>query len=1279
MVRERKPKPTPEEIGEKPKQDSGQTVSEALEEVLVNAVNETEIQESVLTKGEVPAEEGSKDGWPGNGLGEALRAAQEKERSEKLPSDFNDTLQGLVELHKEAQTKKSTKKTLDRKLATIQAMLDGQNPGGVRTRCYLGWSDVHLQELSRQFDSAVSETDNQEHASDENGIPPKFAEQKVKSQPDVEKSAEEQSRTSETPSKTESAEEEKSPVNFQDKLHELNELCRQRNDSEVAMNMYTDMQKMYDSMASEKKGDKPRYRYKDFEKGVSELKKELAQWKRKDFQILLTQHHEAAREIYEEEKTKEVEQTEPQEDAEGETEHEPADYTERLQELNALWSDLDKTDEYKEVLMDYKYWSNGLSDDRRSQEFPAWSDADFANLVVEHEKMIAEVEGEYSTEEVVELKEPNQPQDEHAEQSQGVVEPAVGDVSSETDGEEVDSVADGHGEVVPPTKSDTAPPSPDDSTKDGDDKSGYREEMLHNLFSEVSETGEIVREASDEEKQKVQEQAAEIILKTNPELQKIAEEDNEHFEELVRGIAKELCGDSMYADEVQEIEVDGHKVHLDDQLYVAALGQIRQRELAAQAYAEQTWLQSWKKLRDRLSDKDLEGTVEEEVKKDYTKREKKLAKKGKTADHYDTTSEMQRMQHELLTAETADAWVAMAKEDALAHSLDTVLDERMRFEEARHQETQKSRSEFTKTSVNFLRKNKRGMRFGGVAVAAGAGLAIGGLALGAVAAGRRVAGMSAGIGTKKLFDWMDNKWMNNKEEERIRQEAEENIATLIHNLQTYEQHITKEKASGNNVAEKIARDSYQRTREMLTETFVSVQHSLSIEDAKRLKREIKKTLAASVLAIGAGMGTGEALEHMVPEAPEVPVPMQTPSESPEPLIIPSEEPMVSPEVEPITSPAVDVPPQDAAAPTTPSPESVPSDKKPPIAEAGVVAPVAEELDVAVQVETTTELIGEGKTVWAQAEHVLEQGALDKLIQSAKIEGVQNFGDLSEAQQTYLIDWLKDEVVAHPENFNLKEGIDVEHAFPKDTQLDFTKVVQEQGGEMFAKMKGLTLDQVANIQHNVDIATQAAQAGIPSATENLEHMLGNNIMEEWIENGEGVTPEHFNNYTTFVESHPDFTVTKETLPTILEGNGESFIDSTMEEVSLRQSLTKEIDTTSITPTQLKGRVAEVMNPKGFKENVLTGRFGMFKDGQWDNDWDFYKGKHALDLVRDRITDQLGDSDALESVHKDHLKEWISPWIEKGKIDPHTFDEHGMIKDLKTIDQVVKEIMVLENKQ
>ena len=734
--------------------------------------------------------------------------------------------------------------------------------------------------------------------------------------------------------------------------------------------------------------------------------------------------------------------------------------------------------------------------------------------------------------------------------------------------------------------------------------SGYREEMLVSLSRTIDRHGEVLAEADEAVKQYKREQAAEIILQTNPALRRLAQEDNNNFAVLVKEFSDAFSKDSAYADERQEFDVAGHKVYLDDQMYVAALGQVRQREFAAQVYGNRHLWQILKELPGNLSTKEIPD-VEAEVQS----RQSKRMKKGKKAGHYATTAKVQKMQHELLAAETADAMVVLAKEDVAAHALDTVLDERIRFEDIRAKN-----SKLDSATINFLRDNKTSLRLGGVVVAAGLGAASGGLLAGAVAGGVRIAhmsvGMAAGGGSKKLLDWVEDKWLKERDAERaqaIIDKARTEISGIIREFgadqkNVEDAHTQEEKAA--------ALQKRQQTRNSLTKAFAAAQHKLSIEDARKLHREIGETLAASTAGIVMGMQAGAFVDQFFPQAPEDPaIPTSAPdSVMPETVSGETTAPheAIAPEVAPMETGPVASPVEQTSSTVQTAQAMHETTEDSPVS--GETTAPHEAIAPEVAPMETVQWFGEGNTVWAQADHVLKQGAFDNLIKVARASGVDmdevhTFNDLTPAQQTYIIDWLKDMVVAHPENFGLQAGADVEHGFSKSMHLDFTNALEDQGANIMAHMQKLSLDQLANIQHNLDIAHRAVSAGIHSTSENLGHLLGNNTMEAWVvTGGTEVTQEHFtalaalqqsgmitadqfahltseqiNNYLAFTDAHQGLAASQENIVAILNGQGDIAQHVAEHASSAAVSPLENVEEVQVFKPEIEKVVREAMRP------------------------------------------------------------------------------------------------------
>jgi len=805
--------------------------------------------------------------------------------------------------------------------------------------------------------------------------------------------------------------------------------------------------------------------------------------------------------------------------------------------------------------------------------------------------------------------------------------------------------------------------------------SGYREEMLVSLSRTIDRHGEVLAEADEAVKQYKREQAAEIILQTNPALRRLAQEDNNNFAVLVKEFSDAFSKDSAYADERQEFDVAGHKVYLDDQMYVAALGQVRQREFAAQVYGNRHLWQILKELPGNLSTKEIPD-VEAEVQS----RQSKRMKKGKKAGHYATTAKVQKMQHELLAAETADAMVVLAKEDVAAHALDTVLDERIRFEDIRAKN-----SKLDSATINFLRDNKTSLRLGGVVVAAGLGAASGGLLAGAVAGGVRIAhmsvGMAAGGGSKKLLDWVEDKWLKERDAERaqaIIDKARTEISGIIREFgadqkNVEDAHTQEEKAA--------ALQKRQQTRNSLTKAFAAAQHKLSIEDARKLHREIGETLAASTAGIVMGMQAGAFVDQFFPQAPEDPaIPTSAPdSVMPETVSGETTAPheAIAPEVAPMETGPVASPVEQTSSTVQTAQAMHETTEDSPVS--GETTAPHEAIAPEVAPMETVQWFGEGNTVWAQADHVLKQGAFDNLIKVAHASGVDmdevhTFNDLTPAQQTYIIDWLKDMVVAHPENFGLQAGADVEHGFSKSMHLDFTNALEDQGANIMAHMQKLSLDQLANIQHNLDIAHRAVSAGIHSTSENLGHLLGNNTMEAWVvTGGTEVTQEHFtalaalqqsgmitadqfahltseqiNNYLAFTDAHQGLAASQENIVAILNGQGDIAQHVAEHASSAAVSPLENVEEVQVFKPEIEKVVREAMRPKRWWN--IPGKALDRVSGDWEHNWQFFKDQNVDDLLKNRITGHAGEYGILEGMHKRALREFIHVALGKGIIQP-----------------------------
>ena len=176
----------------------------------------------------------------------------------------------------------------------------------------------------------------------------------------------------------------------------------------------------------------------------------------------------------------------------------------------------------------------------------------------------------------------------------------------------------------------------------------------------------------------------------------------------------------------------------------------------------------------------------------------------------------------------------------------------------------------------------------------------------------------------------------------------------------------------------------------------------------------------------------------------------------------------------------------------------------------------------------------GDSVWRMAERQL-----------VKRLGEQDWDSLDKAKQTYLIDAIKDRVVADPAAFGIEGDVDVIGIGDK---VDFTKLFEDQEflGKIQEHAGALTPDQSANILENNDAIAKAAKAGIKISTENVdevaremrEHGIDfiskDGAIQEWTLDGSAVTQQG----GEFVVAETGQAVTPDQLENITNHGGEN---------------------------------------------------------------------------------------------------------------------------------------------
>ncbi|MFH0712643.1 MAG: hypothetical protein V2A55_02210 [Candidatus Jorgensenbacteria bacterium] len=136
-------------------------------------------------------------------------------------------------------------------------------------------------------------------------------------------------------------------------------------------------------------------------------------------------------------------------------------------------------------------------------------------------------------------------------------------------------------------------------------------------------------------------------------------------------------------------------------------------------------------------------------------------------------------------------------------------------------------------------------------------------------------------------------------------------------------------------------------------------------------------------------------------------------------------------------------------------------------------------------EDYIETIGKGGSVWRATEDQLEK------------HFGRAFTDLNEGQRTYIIDAIKDKIVADPEKYGLA-GVTDPDQLPVDAKIDFSELLKDETGmeETFGKAGVLSEVQVENIVRNNEVLRQwvTEHPGEGLSSERVEEILSGNAPE-----------------------------------------------------------------------------------------------------------------------------------------------------------------------------------------
>ena len=179
-------------------------------------------------------------------------------------------------------------------------------------------------------------------------------------------------------------------------------------------------------------------------------------------------------------------------------------------------------------------------------------------------------------------------------------------------------------------------------------------------------------------------------------------------------------------------------------------------------------------------------------------------------------------------------------------------------------------------------------------------------------------------------------------------------------------------------------------------------------------------------------------------------------------------------------------------------------------------------------------VQKGDTVWSMAEEQLKQRI-----------GQNTWEGLNESQQTYLIDAIKDKVVANPADYGLEGNVD---ALEVGSKVDFLKVFNNPDflKDIQSQAAGLTQEQMQNIVDNNQAIATAARAGVHITSENVDSVAsevreyGTNFLDkqgnihDWSFRGQPV--EQLDN-GSFILSETQEAIVADQLSNVLDHAGE----------------------------------------------------------------------------------------------------------------------------------------------
>ncbi len=229
----------------------------------------------------------------------------------------------------------------------------------------------------------------------------------------------------------------------------------------------------------------------------------------------------------------------------------------------------------------------------------------------------------------------------------------------------------------------------------------------------------------------------------------------------------------------------------------------------------------------------------------------------------------------------------------------------------------------------------------------------------------------------------------------------------------------------------------------------------------RYKKQLRDQIIRGAL-LGAGFATaGYAIRHFFQGGEEISdadLRTTVPPTEEAPAAVPTESAPASHIVQPDTAKA-GLPQQEggiespAFEPVGPQLPETPEFAGPQLPEESSIFEAASGADSGEYIET----IEKGGSVWRAAEDQLEK------------HFGKAFSDLNEGKQTYIIDALKDKIVADPEKYGLA-GITDPDQIPVGAKIDFSELLKDETGMegIFGKAGVLSEAQVDNIIHNNEV-------------------------------------------------------------------------------------------------------------------------------------------------------------------------------------------------------------------